>query len=221
MGHVIAGVLGQARPLKLNGRMRNVEVGFESRPDTREDFFALVHVHIRNADVAGKRMEIGADCPNVDVVNFLNAVDAQDRTGYGLPLRPPFGSPSRRTFPASRRRPLVDQSTIAAITTPIAGSSHCAPVIRIATAPARMPRFEMASPKLCRNRLRRLRSRLLLTSASVIPPLMASASSETPIIQLSWTATGCRNRSNASQNRIIATTISKIALVNAARMPAR
>ena len=46
---------------------------------------------------------------------------------------------------------------------PITGSSHCAPVIRIAKAPARMPRFEIASPKLCSRILRKFRSRRLLT----------------------------------------------------------
>ncbi len=50
----------------------------------------------------------------------------------------------------------MDHRTIVAIPTPIAGSSHCAPVIRMAKAPDKMPTFEIASPKLCISRLRRL-----------------------------------------------------------------
>jgi signal transduction histidine kinase len=95
-----------------------------------------------------------------------------------------------RDSQARTSRPLVDHNTSAAMTTPISGSIHCAPVIRMAMAPARIPMFESASPKLCTSRLRRFRSRRLRTRASVIPPLMARASTETPIIQLSCTATG-------------------------------
>ena len=43
-------------------------------------------MHVRNANVTGERAEIRAYRPYVDVMNFLNAVDAEDRARHGLEL---------------------------------------------------------------------------------------------------------------------------------------
>ncbi len=41
-------------------------------------------VHIGNADVAGKRVQIGAERPDVNVMHFLHALDAQHRSRHIL-----------------------------------------------------------------------------------------------------------------------------------------
>src|SRR5271155_764117 len=52
--------------------------------DGAEQAFALVHVHIGNAGVEAQSIMAGAKRPDVDVVDFLDALDGEDGAGYFL-----------------------------------------------------------------------------------------------------------------------------------------
>ena len=67
--------------LELNRGVRDVKVARQRVTNTSENSFAGVHVHIRDADMARKRMQIGAERPNVNIVGFLDAFDAQNHRG--------------------------------------------------------------------------------------------------------------------------------------------
>ena len=55
MRHDIAGFLRQAGALELKGDVRDVEIVFQPGANRLQDFFAFIHVHVRNTRVAGER----------------------------------------------------------------------------------------------------------------------------------------------------------------------
>jgi len=48
---ILLAVIYVRRALELHGRMRNVEIFFQPFPDVLQDYFAFLHVHIRDANV--------------------------------------------------------------------------------------------------------------------------------------------------------------------------
>ena len=64
--------------LELNGRMGDFEFVCQHFFDIRENLFAFFHMHIRNANVARKRHQVRSNRPDVNVVDFPNALYAQD-----------------------------------------------------------------------------------------------------------------------------------------------
>src|SRR5579864_4024870 len=84
--HDVTGFVRQAGALELNGDMRDVEIFFELGANRLQNFFAFVHVHVRDAHVAGERHQIRPNRPDMNVVDFLHALDAQDGTRHGLEL---------------------------------------------------------------------------------------------------------------------------------------
>jgi len=151
LGHVIAACWGSLH-VRLN-RLAYVKIGLEAFQ------YALQNFSLSSICMSGmrtwqeKRLEVGANRPDVDSWTS-DALVSQDRTRHGS-RRMPFGSQSRRMFTArgeghswteyegghgNNRSP--DQATV-----------H--PVIRMATAPARMPIFRNGVAKLMkRSRLR-------------------------------------------------------------------
>ena len=61
--------------------MGNLEIMLQDLLNTCEDPLAFLHVHIGNADVAGKGVQVAAKRPDVDIVNLLHALDAEDGSG--------------------------------------------------------------------------------------------------------------------------------------------
>lgn len=76
-GHVQAGVGRQPGAFKLNCGVADLKFLGENFAYLRQKFFTLFQVHVRDAYMAGKRVEVGAERPDVDVVNFLDAFDSQ------------------------------------------------------------------------------------------------------------------------------------------------
>ncbi len=76
-GHVQAGVRGKAGTFELDGGVADLKFAGEHIADLRQNLFAFFHVHIGNAYVAGERIEVGAERPDVNIVNFLDAFHAQ------------------------------------------------------------------------------------------------------------------------------------------------
>jgi hypothetical protein len=79
---VVDGVLGKAGALELDGGVGDMEIGVEAFADGAQYFFTFVHMHVGDADVAGESDQIGADGPDVDVMNFLHSGNAQDGTRH-------------------------------------------------------------------------------------------------------------------------------------------
>jgi hypothetical protein len=85
-GHEVAGFGWEAGSFELDCAVGDFEFALEAVVYLRQNFFALFQVHVGDANVAGKGLEIGAESPDVDVVNFLDAFDAQNRAGYFFEL---------------------------------------------------------------------------------------------------------------------------------------
>src|SRR5690348_18180235 len=68
-GHVVAG-LGQAGAFELHRGGVNAKNAFQARAYLGQNFFAFLHVHIGNANVAGKSVIAGSQRPDVDIVHF-------------------------------------------------------------------------------------------------------------------------------------------------------
>jgi hypothetical protein len=79
-GHIETG-FGKAGTLELNRGVCDVKFAGESVVDAGENFFAFLHVHVGDAHVAGEGVEISAECPYMDIVDFLNAFDAEKSGG--------------------------------------------------------------------------------------------------------------------------------------------
>ena len=58
--------------------MADVEVGGALGLDGGEDALAFVHVHVGDAGVEAESVVVVAERPDVDVVNFEDAVDGED-----------------------------------------------------------------------------------------------------------------------------------------------
>jgi len=86
--HDVTGFLRQAGALELHGDVRDVKILLELGANRPLDFFAFIHMHVRNARVARERHHIRANRPNMNVVDFLDAFDAQDGMRHGLELNP-------------------------------------------------------------------------------------------------------------------------------------
>jgi len=69
----------QSGALELDGRVRDLKIMRERFADVRQYFLALFQVHIGNAYVAGKRVNIRPEGPDVNVVHLLHAIYAQYR----------------------------------------------------------------------------------------------------------------------------------------------
>jgi hypothetical protein len=181
--------------------MCDVKVGVEAFQYALQDFFALVHMHVRDADVAGKGLEAGANRPNVDVVDFLNALDAQDRTRHGFQTNA-FRQPLQQNVPGFAEKAIRGPEYEG-------GDGHADGRIK----PLCTRRSNGNGP--CKDA--EIRNR--------IAEIMKEQTSEVKIApaadQCESDCTVNGQRQNASQNRTSATRISKIALVNAARTPAR
>lgn len=74
-GHVEAGFGGEAGAFELNSGVRDFKIARKNLLNVAQDFFGFFHVHIGNAGVTGERVEIRAERPDMNVVNFLHAFD--------------------------------------------------------------------------------------------------------------------------------------------------
>ena len=64
---MVNGSLGQACAFELDRRMADAEVRVEFLANLLKNFFALVHVHVRDADVAGERNQVRSNRPDMNV----------------------------------------------------------------------------------------------------------------------------------------------------------
>src|SRR5579859_3002690 len=124
----------QPSALELNRRVRDMEMLGQALANGGQNSLALLHVHVRNPHVAGDGLQVCANGPNVDVVDFLNIVDTKYRLCHAIQLQisrqtlqqdmtaltqnsqgapqdhQPYGHPNRRVHPA-RARPTNRQGT--------------------------------------------------------------------------------------------------------------
>src|SRR5437899_559454 len=82
--HEITSAAGQTGALKLDGGVGDAKFFSEALANISQELFALLHVHVWDANVAGERVQVGAERPDVDVVDLLDAGDAQDGVGHFL-----------------------------------------------------------------------------------------------------------------------------------------
>src|SRR5437870_6116626 len=75
---------GQTGALKLDGGVGDAKFFSEALANISQELFALLHVHVWDANVAGERVQVGAERPDVNVVDLLDARDAQDGVGHFL-----------------------------------------------------------------------------------------------------------------------------------------
>lgn len=80
--HDVAGGGGEAGAFELDGGVADVEVGGAFGLDGVEDALAFVHVHVWDAGVEAESVVVVAEGPDVDVVNFEDSFDCQDRASY-------------------------------------------------------------------------------------------------------------------------------------------
>ncbi len=182
MGHVVPGVLWQAGPLELDGGVGDVKVGLRAAPGCSSGFFHFPPCacpECRRGKRAPEDRSRSSRCGYRVLPELPWCLESSaPRTPGAFPLATPrakrFPPPAKdHWWTTARERRWPGRSP---------GPATARRSFESQWRPTRMPIFEIASPKLCRSKLRRLRSRRLRTSASVIPPLIASASSETPII---------------------------------------
>lgn len=81
-GHYVAGGRGQAGSFELDCGVVDVEIVGRFFLDGGEDALTFVHVHVRNAGVQAKRVVTGAEGPDVDIVNFVHALDRKHGAGH-------------------------------------------------------------------------------------------------------------------------------------------
>ena len=81
-GHYVTRGGGEAGALELDGGVADVEVGGAFGLDGGEDAFAFVHVHVWDAGVEAERVVVVTERPDVDVVDFEDAVDTKDGASY-------------------------------------------------------------------------------------------------------------------------------------------
>jgi hypothetical protein len=89
LGHVQDCFGGQAGAFELNGGVSNLKVAGQHISNPCEDSFTLFHVHIRDANVAGERVQIGSQRPYMNVVHLAHAFDAQYGVRYVLEVQIP------------------------------------------------------------------------------------------------------------------------------------
>jgi hypothetical protein len=80
--HDVAGGGGEAGAFELDGGVADVEVGGGFGLYGVQDALAFVHVHVGDAGVEAEGVVAVAERPDVDVVNFEDAVDGEDGAGY-------------------------------------------------------------------------------------------------------------------------------------------
>src|SRR5216683_173009 len=76
-GHDVARGGGQPGALELHGAMLDLKVFREFLSNGGDDFFALIHVHVRDASVAAEGIVRAAERPDVDVVHFVHIFDGE------------------------------------------------------------------------------------------------------------------------------------------------
>ena len=131
----------------------------------------------------------------------------------------PSGTALRPSFKLSRASPHVPQPITARMTRLVTGSSHTAPVSRIATPAITTPTDTSASAAMCRNAPRMLRSSLRRrTNSSAVTVLMTMPTPATQIIVQPSGSTGFMRRSIVSNRIAPMAIISSAALASAARM---
>ncbi len=81
LGHYVAGLGGQAGAFELHGGVINPKIRGGFLLDGLEDAFAFVHVHVRQAGVQAEGVVAAAERPDVQVVNFIDALDGEDGAG--------------------------------------------------------------------------------------------------------------------------------------------
>ena len=72
VGYVANGIL------ELDGGVVNVEAGCQHAVHTAQDGFALRGRNVFNIDVAGERVAVRADAPDVYVMNIVHAINGID-----------------------------------------------------------------------------------------------------------------------------------------------
>src|SRR5215471_18241501 len=78
-GHDVARRRRQAGALELHRAVLDLKLFRQLFLDGRQDLFAFVHVHVRNARVTAQRIVGAAERPDVNVVHFLHLFDGENR----------------------------------------------------------------------------------------------------------------------------------------------
>src|SRR2546426_2952314 len=73
--HVLVKIAGRVGVLKLDGGMGDAELARERLTDSLRNPLAFGGGHVENLDVAGKRVRLRSQAPDVDVVDFAHAGD--------------------------------------------------------------------------------------------------------------------------------------------------
>lgn len=84
LGHVQICICSQSGALELNRGVGYLEFFLEYLVNLGKNFCTVFHMHVGDADVTGKRVEVRAESPDMDIVNFLHPRYAQHGTRHTL-----------------------------------------------------------------------------------------------------------------------------------------
>jgi len=87
--HVRPGFGGQACALELDRAVSDLEFMRQDFAYASENLLTVFHVHVGNADVAGERVQIRAERPDVDVMHLHDTVNPQQGGGDFLEVNFP------------------------------------------------------------------------------------------------------------------------------------
>ena len=133
--------------LKLNRRVSNVKARMQRRLDLLQNTIALRRRNIGNRHMAGQRVRLRSQAPDVQIMHILNACDpcsVSRISGSEIPR----GVPSSRIFSVSRTIESDDQIISAAIARESTGSIQDCPVHKIAAPPTITAAVESVSPSM-------------------------------------------------------------------------
>ncbi len=189
--HLAAGVF------ELDGGVADLKVVVEHLVELEQDAGALRRWNVGDGDVAGEGAGLGAEAPDVEVV------DVETPSTASMPERitgseTPRGVPSSRMLRVSRTMPKLDQRMSAAMTSERTGSIQFWPVSRMPAPPAMTAAVESVSPAMWRKALCRLTSLLTPHKSAAMMPFISTPAAATTIMSLGWTATGAERRWMAS-----------------------
>ena len=119
---------------------------------------ALGSGHVQDLDVAGKRVRLSSQAPDMNIVNFAHARNFQHVRSPPVPDSMPLGRLSSRMFVDSVITPSAVHTIMPEIRNAMIGSINVWPVLWISQAPAMRARLESASPRLWMKTARRFKS---------------------------------------------------------------
>ena len=148
---------GAVGDLELDGRVVDAEVVAELVVQAFQDGFAFSERHLDDLHVAGERVGLRGEAPDVEVVDVEDAVDSLHGRADVAEV-----DGARGAFEQDVQRLADDdqelQRIIAAMSSESTGSIHSRPVRRMARPPTMTAAVEMVSPSMCRKTLRMLTS---------------------------------------------------------------